>query len=100
MAKKSQIERQKKRARLHAVYASRRNFFKQQIKHTKSVKEKFQYGTVLQSFPRNSSPVRLTNRCIITGRSRGVLRCFCISRLVFREMAHQGLLPGVHKSSW
>jgi small subunit ribosomal protein S14 len=100
MAKKSQIERQKKRARLNAIYATRRQYFKRQIKQTQSIKEKFQFGTVLQNFPRNSSSVRLTNRCIITGRSRGVLRCFCISRLVFREMAHQGLLPGVQKSSW
>lgn len=54
----------------------------------------------LQKLPRNSSPVRLHNRCQLTGRPRGYLRQFGISRINFREMANQGLIPGVKKASW
>ncbi len=54
----------------------------------------------LHSLPRNGAKERVRNRCQLTGRSRGVYRKFMISRIVFREMAHKGLLPGVTKSSW
>jgi len=54
----------------------------------------------LNKLPKNSSPVRLRNRCQLTGRSRGFLRKFKLSRLCFREMANSGLLPGVMKASW
>ena len=54
----------------------------------------------LQKLPRNSSPVRIKNRCAISGRSRGYLRAFGVSRIVFRELAREGHIPGVKKSSW
>jgi small subunit ribosomal protein S14 len=54
----------------------------------------------LQSLPRNGAKERIRNRCQLSGRSRGVYKKFMISRIVFREMAHKGLLPGVTKSSW
>ena len=54
----------------------------------------------LQKLPRNASPVRLHNRCKLTGRPRGYMRQFGISRVTFREMANQGLIPGVKKASW
>lgn len=56
--------------------------------------------TALQKLPRNSSPVRLHNRCKLTGRPKGYMRAFGISRINFREMAGQGLIPGVKKASW
>jgi small subunit ribosomal protein S14 len=54
----------------------------------------------LQQLPRNASPTRLVNRCFVTGRKRGYLRHFGVSRIVFRELAHAGKLPGVRKASW
>ena len=56
--------------------------------------------TALQKLPKNSSPVRLHNRCKLTGRPKGYMRAFGISRINFREMAAQGLIPGVKKASW
>ena len=56
--------------------------------------------TGLQKLPKNSSPVRLHNRCKITGRPKGYMRIFGISRVTFREMANKGLIPGIKKSSW
>lgn len=54
----------------------------------------------LQKLPRNSSPVRMRNRCMLTGRPRGYMRQFGISRITFREMASKGLIPGIKKASW
>ena len=62
--------------------------------------EKQEAITALNKLPKNSSPVRLRNRCQITGRSRGFLKKFRLSRLCFREMANSGLIPGVVKASW
>jgi small subunit ribosomal protein S14 len=73
---------------------------KQQIKEASSLKEKFNLNRKLQQLPLNSSPVRLHNRCMITGRPKGYYRDFGLSRHVLRELAHQGFLPGVRKSSW
>jgi small subunit ribosomal protein S14 len=89
MAKKSWIARQKKRERLVAKYAAKRREMKEHGDHEG-----------LQKLPRNASPVRLRNRCPITGRSRGYIRVFGISRIVFREMAREGKIPGVRKASW
>ncbi len=89
MAKKSRIARQKKRERLVAKYAARRREMKEQGDHEG-----------LQKLPRNSSPVRLRNRCPLTGRSRGFIRMFGVSRIVFREMAREGKIPGIRKASW
>ena len=89
MAKTSWIAREKKRRRMVAKYAEKR----------RRLKEAGDYEG-LQKLPRNASPVRLNNRCAISGRSRGYLRKFGVSRIVFREMALAGKIPGVKKASW
>ena len=89
MAKKSWTARQKKRERLVAKYAAKR----------RDLKDAGDYEA-LQKIPRNASPVRLRNRCQITGRSRGYIRVFGVSRIVFRDMARQGKIPGIRKASW
>ena len=89
MAKESMKAREVRRAKLAARYAAKR------------AKLKAEGDTVgLQKLPRNSSPVRLRNRCQLTGRPRGYMRRFGISRITFREMASKGLIPGVKKASW
>ena len=89
MAKTSWMAREKKRRRMVAQYAERRRRMKEQGD-----------WEGLQKLPRNASPVRLNNRCPLTGRSRGFLRKFGVSRIVFREMALDGKIPGVRKASW
>lgn len=81
--------REVKRAKLVAKYAQKR----------KALKEAGDYAA-LAKLPKNSSPVRLHNRCSLTGRPKGYIRQFGISRITFREMASQGLIPGVKKASW
>jgi len=100
MAKKSMIERELKRQRLVMKYAEKRAALKEQIKTASSLREKLALHRKLQQLPRNSSAVRLHNRCTVTGRPKGYFRDFGLSRHVLREMAHEGLLPGVMKSSW
>lgn len=100
MAKKSMIAREAKRAKLIAKYADKRAELKEQFRLAEDPLEKFQLQRELQKLPLNSSPVRQRNRCWVTGRPRGFYRDFGLSRNVFREWAHQGLLPGVVKSSW
>jgi len=100
MAKKSMIERELKRQRLVMKYATKRESLKKQIKEATSLREKLALHRQLQQLPKNSSPVRLHNRCTVTGRPKGYFRDFGLSRHVLREMAHEGLLPGVMKSSW
>jgi small subunit ribosomal protein S14 len=100
MANKAMIQRELKRQRLVMKYAKKRSILKQQIKEASSLKEKLDCHRKLQKLPRNSSPVRLHNRCLVTGRPQGYFRDFGLSRHVLREMAHEGLLPGVRKASW
>ena len=101
MAKKSMIQRELKRQRLVMKYAKKRELLKKQINSVAtSLKEKLALHRKLQQLPRNSSSVRLHNRCMVTGRPKGYYRDFGLSRHVLREMAHQGLLPGVQKASW
>jgi small subunit ribosomal protein S14 len=101
MAKKSMIEREKKRNKLVEKYADKRATLKDQLSDLSlSQQERVTLHRELQQLPRNSAPTRLRNRCWLTGRSRGYYRDFGLSRHVLREMAHQGLLPGVTKSSW
>jgi small subunit ribosomal protein S14 len=100
MAKKSMIQRELKRQRLVMKYAQKREEHKQQIKESSFLKEKLALHRKLQQLPKNSSSVRLHNRCMLTGRPKGYYRDFGLSRHVLREMAHQGLLPGVQKASW
>lgn len=100
MAKKSMIERDRNRSRLITKYSVKRELLKQAIKEAISMEEKFLLHRKLQTLPRNSAPIRLRNRCSLTGRPRGYYRDFGLSRHVLREYASQGLLPGVTKSSW
>ncbi len=89
MAKKSWIARENKRRKLVEKYADKRAALKE---------AKDWEG--LQKLPRNASPVRLHNRCKLTGRSRGYMRHFGLSRIAFRDMARSGMIPGIRKASW
>lgn len=89
MAKESMKARERKRAKMVAKYAKKRA----------ELKAAGDYEA-LQKLPKNASPVRLHNRCSITGRPKGYMRLFGISRIQFREMASKGLIPGVKKASW
>jgi len=89
MSRKCLIAREQKREKLVDKYAELR----------KELKEKGDWDG-LQKLPRNSSPIRKRNRCIMTGRPRGYFRKFGVSRLVFREMALKGEIPGIKKASW
>lgn len=89
MARKSLIAREAKRRRTVAKYAEKR----------RRLKAEGQWEE-LQKLPRNASPVRLHNRCALTGRPRGYLRKFGVCRVIFRDMALAGKIPGVRKSSW
>lgn len=101
MAKKSQVARQKKRERMVKNNWEKRKALKEAILDmNKNIEERLAAVDTLNKMPKNSSPIRLRNRCQFTGRSRGFLRKFKLSRLCFREMASQGLIPGVVKASW
>ena len=101
MAKKSAIERNKKRVRLAAKYAGRRNRLKAIAENTSlSNEERFQARLKLAELPRNSSKTRIHNRCEITGRSRSYYRKLRMSRLSLRDYASNGQVPGMVKSSW
>ena len=89
MAKESMKAREVKRAKVVAKYADRR----------KALKEAGDY-VGLQKLPVNASPIRMHNRCKLTGRPKGYMRQFGLSRVTFREMANKGLIPGVTKASW
>jgi len=89
MAKESMKARERKRANTVAKYAEKRKALKDAGDHLG-----------LQKLPKNASPVRMHNRCKLTGRPKGYMRQFGLSRVTFREMANQGLIPGVKKASW
>ncbi len=89
MAKESMKARELKRRKMSAQYAEKR----------KALLEAGDFEG-LQKLPKNASPVRLHNRCKLTGRPKGYMRIFGISRVSFREMANNGLIPGVRKASW
>jgi len=94
------IEREKKRIKLHSKYRIKRTNLIKSYKEATTFSLKLELHSKLQKLPRNSAKTRIRNRCWKTGRPRGLFRDFGISRHVFREMAHQCLLPGVTKSSW
>jgi small subunit ribosomal protein S14 len=101
MARKSNIARQKKRELLVSKYWDKRQDLKAIIRDlSKGDEERLEAMTALNKLPRDSSAVRLRNRCQFTGRPRGFLRKFKLSRLCFREFANAGLIPGVTKASW
>ncbi|WGH27148.1 MAG: 30S ribosomal protein S14 [Candidatus Shikimatogenerans bostrichidophilus] len=89
MAKESLKSRQIKKKKLYLKYYKKRNFYKKKKKYL-----------MLQKIPNNASIVKLKNLCNITGRSRGYIRFFGISRIEFRRLASYGLIPGIKKSSW
>lgn len=101
MAKKSIIERNKKRVRLVNKFNQKRLELKKRVSDTNlSLKDRMAAQAELTQLPKNSSSVRIRNRCSQTGRGRGYLGFFGVSRIVFRELASSGILPGVKKASW
>lgn len=94
------VEREKKRLKLYNKYKKKRILLLKQYKNASKFSLKLEIHGKLQLLPRNSAKTRIRNRCWKTGRPRGVLRDFGLSRHVVREMAHRCLLPGVTKSSW
>jgi len=101
MAKKSAIERNKKRMLLAKKYAGKRERLKAIAGDRElSAEERFSARMKLAQLPRNSSPVRIRNRCELTGRPRGYYRKFKLSRIALRELASNGHIPGMTKSSW
>ena len=100
MAKKSMLERETKRKKLVAKYSEKRKEILNKLKKVTSLEEIFSLNEKLQKLPRNSSRIRLRNRCWKTGRPRGYFRYFGLCRNAVRELAHECLLPGVTKASW
>ena len=99
MAKESMKAREVRRAKLVAKYAEKRAALKKIVNSGDPV-EAFEAAQKLQAIPKNANPIRLHNRCKLTGRPKGYIRQFGISRIPFREMASNGLIPGVKKASW
>jgi small subunit ribosomal protein S14 len=89
MAKKSVIERNKKRRRMAKKYREKRELLRKEGKWEE-----------LQKLPKNSSPTRVSNRSFLSGRKKGYMRDFGIDRIEFRELANEGKIPGIRKSSW
>ena len=101
MAKKSSIEKNNRRRRMVDRFAARRTELKRQANDQSStLEERFQARLRLAKLPRNSAPVRVRNRCEISGRPRGYYRKVGMSRIALRELGSAGLIPGLVKSSW
>ena len=101
MAKVSMVQREKKRERIVAKFAEKRAALKAIIKNTQlSYDERWEAQVQLQKLPRNANPVRLRNRCQVTGRPHGVYRKFRLGRNKLREAAMRGDIAGLKKSSW
>ncbi|MFA5538248.1 MAG: 30S ribosomal protein S14 [Gemmobacter sp.] len=101
MAKVSMVEREKKRARLTQKYAARRAALKEVIEdQSRPMEERFKATLKLAELPRNSSATRLHNRCQLTGRPHAYYRKLKLSRIMLRELASHGQIPGMVKSSW
>jgi small subunit ribosomal protein S14 len=101
MAKKSSVEKNKRREKLVKQYAPRRARLKAIADNEKlPMEERFEARLKLAALPRNGSPVRVHNRCEVTGRPRSVYRKMKISRIALRELGSKGLVPGLVKSSW
>ena len=101
MAKQSSIQKNLNRRKVVSKYEKRRNSLKKQVmQKTLSMEERFKLQSKLNDLPRDSSNIRVRNRCKLTGRTRGVYRKFGLSRIKLRELTMSGYLPGVVKSSW
>ncbi len=92
--------REVKRAKMVARYAEKRAALKKIIATSDDAAERYEAARALQAIPKNANPIRLHNRCKVTGRPKGYIRQFGLSRIQFREMASAGLIPGVKKASW
>ncbi|WP_031550768.1 30S ribosomal protein S14 [Parvularcula oceani] len=101
MAKKSMIERDVKRRKLAARYENKRSALKAVMRdEDASPEDKFKAAMKLAELPRNSSPTRIRNRCLVTGRPRGYYRKLKMSRIALRDLGSTGRIPGLVKSSW
>nr|YP_010421360.1 ribosomal protein S14 [Urtica domingensis]USG55411.1 ribosomal protein S14 [Urtica domingensis] len=100
MARKSLIQREKKRVKLEHKYHLSRRSSKKEISKAQSLSEKWEIHGKLQSLPRNSVPTRLRQRCFSTGRPRANYRDFGLTGYILREMVHACFLPGATRSSW
>lgn len=101
MAKTSQVHRDLKRKKLIAKFATKRLELRTKLKDQDlPIEEKIAAQTAFAKLPRNSCPTRKNNRCVLTGRSRGFYKKFGVSRIMLRELALAGQLPGMRKSSW
>ena len=101
MAKQSSIQKNLKRKNIVKKFNEKRQSIKKQImKKDLSIEERFKIQSKLNELPRDSSKIRVRNRCKLTGRTRGVYRKFGLSRIKIRELSMSGALPGVVKSSW
>ena len=101
MAKKSIVARNERRIEKSKRYAAYRKELREKVSNTKlSDDERYDAHLRLQKLPRDTSFSRAVSRCFVTGRGRGTLKKFGLSRIMFREMASRGKLPGVTKASW
>tara|TARA_B100000745_G_scaffold170364_1_gene111582 strand:- start:202 stop:507 length:306 start_codon:yes stop_codon:yes gene_type:complete len=101
MAKQSSIQKNLNRINIVKKFDEKRQSLKKQImKKNLSIEERFKIQSKLNELPRDSSKIRVRNRCKLTGRTRGVYRKFGLSRIKIRELSMSGALPGVVKSSW
>jgi len=101
MAKTSKKVKNEQRMELVKRYAAKRKALREKIRNPKTSEDaRAKAYAQLRDLPRNSASIRIRNRCVMTGRSRGFVRAFGLSRLAMRDMALQGLLPGVRKASW
>jgi small subunit ribosomal protein S14 len=100
MAKESMIQRELKRQKLVLKFSKKRQVLKELFQNATSLENQFESHRKLEKLPRNSSKIRLRSRCWKTGRPSGVYSDFGLCRHMIRDMAHNGLLPGVHKASW
>jgi small subunit ribosomal protein S14 len=101
MAKKSSVEKNNRRKRTVARFAAKRKALKEAVRNpATSDADRTAATAALQKLPRDASPIRVRNRCEMTGRSRGYVREFGLSRIALRELALEGKIPGVRKASW
>lgn len=100
MAKLALINKQKKREKMVAQYAKKREAIKAKMSVNATPDERMEAMKKLAKLPRNANPTRLHSRCSVTGRARGFSRLFGLCRQQLRTMASEGKLPGVRKSSW
>jgi small subunit ribosomal protein S14 len=101
MAKKSSVEKNNRRKRIVARFAAKRKALKETVRSPASSDDARAAAMVaLQKLPRDASPIRVRNRCEMSGRARGYVRQFGLSRIALRELALEGKIPGVRKASW